>query len=65
MFRRITLAAVAVAVTAGLAACTPTFNWRAVRIEFASGRRWVQAVAYAKTLRPEVTDPIFPGLAFE
>ena len=55
----------AVAVTAELAACTLTFNWRAVRIGFASGRQVAQAVAYAKTLRPEVTDPFFPGLAFE
>jgi hypothetical protein len=63
MFRRVTMAAVAV--TAELAACTPTFNWRAVRIEFDSGRQVVQAGACAETPRREVTDPFFPGLAFE
>jgi hypothetical protein len=63
MFRRVTMAAVAV--TAELAACTATLNRRAVRIEFASGRQVVQAVAHAETPRPEVIDPFFPGLAFE
>jgi len=63
MFRRVTMGAVAV--TAELAACTPTFNWRAVRIELASGRQGVQAVACAETLRPRVIDPFCPGLAFE
>ena len=32
---------------------------------FARGRQVFQAVVYAETLRPEVTDPFFSGLAFE
>ena len=32
---------------------------------FARGRQLFQAVVYAETLRPEVTDPFFWGVAFE